>query len=309
MNLKRCPNNPILKPTKNKWENNEVFNPGVVFFKGKIHMLYRATSKEDKNYISRLGYAVSEDGFQFKRRSEPILKLRKPYEKWGMEDPRITKIDGICYITYVVLKHPANSGYATPQTAVMSTRDFKKFKRLGKITSPGADDKDVVLFPEKIKGRYTFLHRPNLWTGEKYETAFPSIWISHAHKFKKLWHPELLIKPKFAWEELKIGSGPPPIKTKKGWLLIYHGVSNRLNYRVTAALLDLNDPRKVIARLDEPILKPENSYEIRGEQGIVFPTGAILREGRLIVYYGAADKYVCAAYCNLEELLSCFKKR
>ena len=128
MKLTRYKKNPILKPTKNKWENLEVFNPGVTYFNEKIYMLYRAIGK-DKDYISRIGLAISKDGFNFRRFSRPLINLKEDYEKYGMEDPRITKFDHTYYITYVVLKNPALSGYATPQTALMSTKDFKKFKK------------------------------------------------------------------------------------------------------------------------------------------------------------------------------------
>jgi len=322
MKLKRYKKNPILKPTKNKWENLAVTNPGVIYYKNKIHMLYRAIGN-DPYSTSKLGYATSTDGFNFKRYNKPIFPLKEDYEKYGTEDPRITQIGNTLYITYVVLKNPANSGYALPQTAVASTKDFKKFKRHGKITSPGAEDKDVLLFPEKINKQHVFLHRPNLWTGKEYETIYPSIWISKSIRFKKLWSSELLLKPKYEWEMMKIGGGCPPIKTNKGWLLIYHGVecpipleeyiqqpsTCKITYSVGAALLDLKNPKKVIARLKEPILEAKKSYETEGPKKVVFPTGYVLQEEDLIIYYGSADKYVSIAYCNLQDLLNTFKIR
>lgn len=308
MKLTRYKGNPILKPSRNKWESKAVFNPGVVL-DNKIKMLYRAIG-EYKNGISRLGYAESTDGFNFNRLKKPVLRLEEDYEKYGMEDPRITKFGDKFYITYVVLRNPALSPNPLPQTALAVTEDFRKFKRLGKITSPGADDKDVLLFPERFRNEYAFIHRPNKWVGYRYETQFPSIWISHSSKFVKLWHPHLLMKPKFSWESMKIGGGCPPIKTERGWLVIYHGIDDDFTYRVGAVLLDLKNPRRVLARLKEPILEPKKAYEREdGVKKIVFPTGAVVEDSKLLVYYGASDRYIAVAYCNLEELLNSFEEQ
>jgi len=308
MKLKRCDKNPILKPKKsNKWESKGVFNPGVVFYKGKVHMLYRAIG-EFKNYISRCGYAKSSDGIKFERNNRPALKPEVYYEKWGCEDPRISRIEDTFYITYVVLKKSAITPNPIVQTALASTEDFKDFDRLGKITFRGADDKDVVLLPEMIKGKYFFLHRPNRWTGKKYETTDPSIWISEIGSFNKLKKWNLLMKPKYYWEEMKIGSGTPPIKTEKGWLVIHHGVDRNLCYRAGAFLLDLNNPRRVIGRTKEPILEPLKYYEREGNKKVIFPTGAYVKDGKINVYYGASDKYVCLASGSLNDLLNSMTK-
>ncbi len=304
MKLKRADNNPILKPRKtNKWESEGVFNPGIAYYRGEVHMLYRAIG-EFKNYISKCGYAKSKDGIRFFRKDKPVLKPELYYEKWGCEDPRITRIGDTFYITYVVLNKSAVKPNPVVQTALASTKDFKDFDRLGKITFKGAEDKDVVLLPEMIKGKYFFLHRPNRWTGRKYETTEPSIWISEIGNFNKLKSWKLLMKPKYYWEKMKIGSGAPPIKTDEGWLVIHHGVDQHLCYRAGAFLLDLKNPRKVIARTENPILEPIKYYERESFKKIVFPTGAFVKNRKLYVYYGASDKYVCLAYCGLKELLN-----
>lgn len=304
MKLKRCDKNPILKPRKgNHWESKAVFNPAIAYYKGEVHMLYRAIG-EYKRCISKCGYAWSTDGIRFNRKEKPALKPELDYEKWGCEDPRMTLIDDTFYVTYVVLNKPAVMPDPVIQTALASTKDFKEFERLGKITFKGADDKDVVLFPEMINGNYFFLHRPNRWTGRKYETTFPSIWISEIGHFNKLKKWNLLMKPKYDWERVKIGSGTPPIKTEKGWLVIHHGIDGNNCYRVGAFLLDLKNPRKVLARSKEPILEPIKDYEREQAKKIVFPTGAYVKNGKLNIYYGASDKYICLASCNLKGLLS-----
>lgn len=301
MLLKRFKDNPILKP-EFEWEINGAFNPCVVQNKNKIIMLYRGM---DSDYISHIGCAESIDGIHFKKNKKPLVELKEDYEKYGMEDPRIIKLEGKFYITYIILAEPPFSGKNNlPQTAVMYTKDFKNFTRIGKITSKGANDKDVLIFPEKIRGHYYFIHRPDQWTGAGYKTCAPSIWISHTEKFEKLWHPTLLLRPESKWEEYKVGGGCPPIKTKKGWICIYHGITKDLTYSAGAFLLDLNNPRKVIAKLKKPILRAQEDYEKTSDgKWVVFPTGAIVLNDQLFVYYGAGDRFSCLATCKLDELL------
>jgi len=309
MKLKRYTDNPILKPNKfHKWESKAVFNPGVVFHEGKIHMLYRAIG-DYEYYVSRLGYAYSKDGIKFKRFKRPVFTQERKYERYGFEDPRITKIKNKIYVTYVVLSKYANKPNPFPQIAIASTDDFRHFNRLGRITPKDAEDKDLVLFPEKINNKYMVLHRPYKWVGVKYNVKIPSIWIADSKYLKRLWSPKQLFKPKEDWEKVKVGSGCPPIKTNKGWLVIYHGVDKKMVYRVGAFLLDLKNPKKIIGKLREPILEPKKRYEREGfKKKVVFPTGAIIKEENLLVYYGCADKRISLAYCNLEELLNLFKK-
>ncbi len=166
------------------------------------------------------------------------------------------------------------------------------------------DNKDVVLFSEKINQKYQVLHRPRNWVGSKFGVDKPSIWIAEGNSLSNFERNTVLMKPKQDWEELKIGSGPPPIKTKHGWLLIYHGVDKDLVYRAGAAILDLDNPVKVLARTKEPILQPEEPYERFGDvNNVVFPTGACVIDERLHVYYGGADKVCCPAVVELNALL------
>jgi len=184
------------------------------------------------------------------------------------------------------------------------TKDFKSYIRAGRLTDPTLDDRDVVLFPEKINGKYIMMHRPLEWVGDKYGTRFPAIWISLADDLLGFRKSKLLAKAKYDWESGKIGINTPPIKTSHGWLTIYHAVGSDKYYRLGALLLDLNDPTRVLHRTTGWIMQPERDYEIEGYyRGCVFPCGKVLIEGTLFVYYGAADKYVAVATCPLDELI------
>ncbi|HYT46028.1 MAG TPA: glycosidase, partial [Methylomirabilota bacterium] len=226
------------------------------------------------------------------------------YEKYGIEDPRLVTIDNEIFLTYVVLSDYVAKGAISSSSALATTNDFHNHTRLGIISSKGSDNKDVVLFPEKINQKYLVLHRPRNWVGSKFGVDKPSIWIAEGNSLSNFENHTLLMKPEQDWEELKIGSGPPPIKTKHGWLLIYHGVDKDLVYRAGAAILDLDNPVKVLARTKEPILQPEEPYERIGDvNNVVFPTGACVIDERLHVYYGGADKVCCLAVVELNALL------
>lgn len=341
MKFKRYNKNPILKPALgHKWESKAVFNCGVIYDKKKVHMLYRAIG-EHKNYISRLGYAKSKDGIYFQRLKKPVFVPEKSYEKWGIEDPRIVKIEGKFYITYAVLsRHAIKNGGGIHQTALASTKDFVRFKRHGIITPKKTNDREVALFPEKINGKYVMLHRPQ-WTKEtvfkrngklyletkyrnikwplkeipRYLPEKQSIWIAYSKDLKNWSGHKVLMEPSEKWEEIQIGVGAPPIKTNKGWLLIYHGVAGPGQkavyikslgiHRAGACLLSLKNPSRIIARTKKPILEPEKKYELFGDtQKVVFPEGAVVIKDKLFVYYGAADKTICLATCNLDKFLN-----
>lgn len=310
--LERHKKNPILLPNdSNWWESKAVFNCAVLPDNNRIHMLYRAVGEYEK-YISRIGYASSSDGFCFTRRREIALAPSEEYEKYGIEDPRLVKIDQEIYLSYVVLSTYV-SQRPSASTALATTNDFSNYTRLGIITSKGSDNKDVVLFPENVNQqlsdgtgnlKYLFLHRPSTWVGSKYGVHRPSIWIGEGASLTNFEKHTLLIKPEQQWEMLKVGAGPPPIKTKEGWLLIYHGVDRDHVYAAGAALLDLKDPTKVIARTKKPVLEPNEPYEKNGDvNNVVFPTAAYVMDEKLFVYYGAADKVCCLATIDLENFL------
>lgn len=306
LQLKRSKNNPILIPDQNSWwERKAVFNCAVLYDGKIIHMLYRAIG-EYENYVSRIGYASSNDGFGFTRSKDPVLYPPLDYERFGIEDPRLITVDNKTYVTYVVLSDYVKNNPLV-STALAKTEDFSYYERLGIITVPGSQDKDVVLFPKTIEestSRYMLLHRPSVWVGSQYKTEKPSIWIAEGDSVTNYFKHSLLIKPEESWEILKIGAGVPPIKTEKGWLVIYHGVDEKHVYSAGAILLDLEVPTKILGKSRTPILSPEEQYEINGDvNNVVFPTGACILDNELFVYYGAADKVCCLATIELKELL------
>ena len=323
--LQRYEKNPVLIPNEaNWWESKAVFNCAILHYENKFHMLYRAIGEYER-YISRIGYASSTDGYSFARSNHIALEPTQDYEKYGIEDPRMVEIDNQVYITYVILSAYVTDGAVVEaSTALATTTDFLKYTRLRVITSKGSNNKDVVLFPEKMSqqqssvlssstssnnadgaGKYFFLHRPSSWIGSTYGVDKPSIWLGEGNALTNFEKHTLLLKPEEDWEELKVGAGPPPIKTRAGWLVIYHGVSREKVYSAGAALLDLHDPSKIIGRTKTPILEPKEPYEKLGDvNNVVFPTGAcIVDNDKLFVYYGAADKVCCLATADLNYLL------
>ena len=325
--LERYKKNPILVPNEaNWWESKAVFNCAILHYENKFHMLYRAIGEYER-YISRIGYASSTDGYSFVRSNHIALEPTQDYEQYGIEDPRMVEIDNQVYITYVILSAYVTDGaIVEASTALATTTDFLKYTRLGVITTKGSNNKDVVLFPEKMSqqqqqqssvlsssssnntdgtGKYFFLHRPSGWIGSKYGVNKPSIWLGEGNALTNFEKHTLLLKPEEDWEELKVGAGPPPIKTRTGWLVIYHGVSRNKVYRAGAALLDLHDPSKIIGRTKTPILEPKEPYEKFGDvSNVVFPTGAcVVDNDKLFVYYGGADRVCCLATADLNYLL------
>jgi predicted GH43/DUF377 family glycosyl hydrolase len=291
MMLKRFIKNPILKPRReNDWESKLVFNPGAIFENGLFHLLYRAVGEDD---ISRIGYAVSANGYEFFRFDKPVFTPRGVAESKGCEDPRIVCLDGKFYMTYTAYSIKG------VRVSLASTRNFIQWERLG-VVLPDMENKDAVLFPEKINGRYAMLHRPM--------DPPRSIWIAYSDDllkwgdFKKVMGP---IEGK--WDGVGIGSASPPVKTEKGWLLIYHGIDEESVYRLGVALLDLNDPSRVIGRHPDPILQPEEDYELRGEiREVVFGCGICEVEDKYFTYYGAADRVICGATAEKKDLLDLF---
>ena len=295
----RAKENPILSAADVPGAN-AVFNPGAAQFDGETVLLLRV---EERTGMSRLAVARSADGISGWT-VEPDRGLT-PHpdrfeERWGIEDARITAIDHTYYIVY--------TGYSEggPLVCLATTTDFETFERHGVLIPP--EDKDAALFPHTFDGRWALIHRP--------APAMPGlgahVWLS--------WSPDLhywgdgrIILPARRggwWDANKVGLGPPPLRTEKGWLLCYHGVrvtgSGSL-YRVGLALLDLEDPCSVLARTDEWVFGPAESYERSGDvPGVVFPTGWVLGEDgdTLRLYYGAADSVVGVATASLRSLLA-----
>jgi predicted GH43/DUF377 family glycosyl hydrolase len=296
--LIRSNTNPIIAPRPNQdWEAYGTFNPGAVRAAGAIHLLYRAV---DANGISRLGYARSLEGTEITDRSSiPVLEPSADWEELGCEDPRITPFDGSFYVTYTAYS------WRGPRIALASTTDFVKFEKHG-LVGPDLNDKDCVLFPDRINGRIAILHRLESRVQIAYFQDFEALMNSGEfwEDYVKHFDDYDIIRPKYPWEELKVGIGPPPIKTKRGWLVIYHGVSTERVYRAGAVLLDFDNPTKVLARTKNPILEPEMEFEKHGVvPNVVFPDGATIQNGTLLTYYGGADKVCCAASAPIGEFL------
>lgn len=328
--LQRYQDNPILSPNPpNDWENLAVFNPAAGYDEEEkqVILLYRAAEAHPE-YKCYFGLAISSDGYRFERVSdEPAFSPSiDGFDASTVQDPRMVKIGEYYYITYACrffpfgqFWQPQEKRYKPPvcppdfprvirnnatSSGLLLTKDFKTYIRAGRITDPILDDRDVILFPEKINNKYVMMHRPLEWVGEKYGTEFPAIWISTSDDLLGFRQSKLLAKVKYDWECGKIGINTPPIKTKEGWLTIYHAVGSDKYYRLGALLLDLENPQKILARTKDWIMQPEEDYEINGYyKGCVFPCGKVVIGETLFVYYGAADKYVALATCSLQELL------
>jgi predicted GH43/DUF377 family glycosyl hydrolase len=298
--LIRSPNNPIIEPRpKMTWESMGTFNPGAVKSGEITHVLYRAVNERG---ISSLGYATTTDGETILERSaEPVLAPSDPWEELGCEDPRITAIDGTFYVFYTAYSRRG------PRIAAASTTDFRSYTRYG-VVGPDYDDKDCALFPERIDGKFAAAHRitPNIEIAffERVHRIDRVSQDPHSKNYIKRIQANVIMKPEREWEEKKVGIGPPPIRTTAGWLVIYHGVDSNTVYRAGAALLDLENPRRVIARTPEPILEPEEDYERVGVvPNVVFPEGAVAIKDELRVFYGGADKVCCVASIPIKLLI------
>ena len=300
LKLVRSTKNPIIEPRPEiAWEIMATFNPGAVNSGEVIHMLYRAVNEHN---VSSLGHAITTDGETILDRSrEPTLAPVDTWEELGCEDPRITALDGRFYIFYTAYSRRG------PRVALASTTDFRSYERYG-VVGPDYDDKDAALFPELIRGKFAVVHRiePNIELAF-YDSIKQMERVSqnpYSKNYLKRIEANTILKPKWEWEEKKVGIGPPPIRTNAGWIVIYHGVDSNTVYRAGAALLDLENPFRVIARTPEPILEPEEAFERVGViPNVVFPEGAVLVKDELKVFYGGADRICCVASAPMKLLI------
>lgn len=250
--------------------------------------------------LSHLRLARSKDGIHFQVDEKPVIFPISEEESWGMEDPRITQIDTTYYITYTSV---TQNGAAV---SMMSTNDFSHFKRHGIIFAP--ENKDVVIFPKKIDGKYVAFHRP-----VPYGIGNPDMWIAKS--------PDLLHwgehrhfsgtseKTENSWDNERIGAGAVPFLTDKGWVEIYHAADDKNRYCLGALLLDKEDPSKIIGKTKSPLLQPEADYEKEGFfDDVVFTCGCLLEQNKVIIYYGAADDKICRADILLEDLFRKIEK-
>lgn len=317
--LQKHPDNPIITPVlKHVWEANATFNTAAIHEDGKVHFVYRAMGPHN---TSVLGYASSSDGIHIDERlDDPIYYPTEPFEVpvglpsinymsgggyGGCEDPRITRIEDTLYMTYV-----AYNGQDAPKVALTSIKldDFLQKRWIWAkpkiISSPHVVNKNCVIFPEKVRGKFVVMHRvfPNILIDMVNDLTFENFYLTGHYS----------ITPREdSWDSRKLGAGAPPIKTDDGWLLIYQAVDDRDpgRYKIGAMLLDLEDPTKILYRPDYPILEPTEWYENEGfKSGVAYPCGAVIKNDQLYVYYGGADTVICVASTPLKPFLHQLKK-
>lgn len=324
----------ILSETSLYFENQGVFNPAVIQENGRIHLFYRALSKRNHSCI---GYCSMKTPLLVKKRSKhPILTPMRDYESIGMEDPRIVKIDNLYYLTYT-----AFDGVNALGALALST-NLHNFYRWGLIVplilksealynkipastckrsysnqmkhDPNTEfvwDKNIVFFPRRIDGKLYFLHRIKpcilIASAKELQEINDDYWNSYLSKIKS---NTLSCEKLGIPEALYVGAGCPPIEINEGWLFIYHAVyeiNNELVYKAHCSLLDLNNPQLVIANLPYCLFEPTAEWEKIGNvNNVVFPTGAIIQENTIFIYYGGSDKRIGCSSCLLKELLQEF---
>jgi predicted GH43/DUF377 family glycosyl hydrolase len=302
------------------WECEGVFNPGAVRIGDTTHLVYRAVGSDG---VSRLGYASSKDGTNVDemlpfpvfsslvdrfipahlRRFSPVLYPSGG--SWGgCEDPRLVKIDNMIYLTYNAFD---GWDFIRIGLTMIEEEDFVnkrfKWKRPQLISPPGQIHKNWMLFPEKINGKFAMLH-----------SISPKVEIELLDSLDDIGHSQPYIASPVGargavddarWDTRMRGAGAPPVKTDKGWVVFYHANNKDEphKYKVGVLLLDLNDPKKIIGRLNFPILEPDEWYENDGKPGIVYVCGAVKRDDLIFLYYGGGDKRLCVAHLNTRELL------
>ena len=297
--------NPIIRARDIPFLTNSAFNAGATIVNGDTLLLLRV---EDRRGISLLTAARSRDGItDWRIDPEPTLSPSPedhPEEVWGIEDPRVTRIEEL--ELWAVLYTAYSRG--GPLVSLATTKDFKTFERKGVVMPP--EDKDAALFPVRFGDRWAMLHRP--------VTAFAGvgahIWISFSPDMKHWGDHQIVIPARRGgwWDANRIGLSPPPLRTDKGWLILYHGVritASGCIYRLGLALLDLEQPAKLLARGDEWVFGPEEDYEMVGDvDKVVFPCGWVTEGDRVRLYYGSADKCIALATASVSEMLKWLEK-
>jgi predicted GH43/DUF377 family glycosyl hydrolase len=327
----------LLERTQLEFENEGVLNPAVIRTGDSVHLFYRAVRKGNN---STIGYCRLDGPLTIAERSRtPILFPEFEYETRGVEDPRIVKIDDLYYLTYTAYDGVNARG------ALATSNELSGFKKQGIIVPPitysnfvylaesagkvdvnyyhnhkfyyqESDpekkimlwDKDVVFFPRRINKKLVFLHRIRPGIQIVSINNLDDLTMGFWDKYFENLDQNIVFNPVFTHESAYIGGGCPPIETESGWLLIYHGVEHSEKgeiYSACAALLDLNDPSKLIARLPYALFSPKYDWEIRGEvNNVVFPTGTCLFGNTLFIYYGAADTVIACVSVNMRNLVS-----
>lgn len=299
MRLQRHPANPILLPDpRSDWETYNVFNPSVILHNGLFHMHYRA---QGLDWVSRIGYAVSADGVHWNRLRRPVLEPSDGTDSRGVEDPRVTALNGTFYMCYTAYgrafggEKPTHAGGGiTPMIA--RSENLIAWERIAAIVR-GEDDKDHALFPRKIKGRYAALHRRR-----------PNVWLAYSDDLVH-WREQDMVaifgpRADNDWDSKSVGGNGAPIETEHGWLMSYHAYNNQHVYRLGVALLDLEHPERVIHRPKGFIFEPQELWELRGDvPNVVFSCANLVVGDQVYVYYGAADHVIGLATCDFAEAL------
>lgn len=298
--FKRYEGNPIIRAADLPYRANSVFNAGATKLGEDTLLLMRV---EDRRGLSHLTVARSRDGFRDWRIDKLPTFLpdpeNHPEEIWGVEDPRITLLEesGLYLVAYTAFSRGG------PLVSLATTRDFVKYERLGSIMPP--DDKDAALFPVRFDGRFALIHRPS----PGMPVVGAHMWISFSPDLKHWGDHQILIPARLGawWDAHKIGLSPPPLKTEEGWLVMYHGLRTTAAgsiYRLGLALLDLEEPQRVLLRGDEWIFGPQESYEREGDVAdVVFPCGWVNEDDELRLYYGASDTSIAVATARLSHVL------
>ncbi|MBN2652624.1 MAG: glycoside hydrolase family 130 protein [Spirochaetales bacterium] len=302
--VRRYKNNPILTASDIPYEVVTVHNAGVTKYNGKYIMLFRSHKTNGRSII---GIAESDDGYKFIPRDKPFIEpssdgIFGEYEEYGVEDLRICHMDsGEYLLTY--------SAYSKHGVRIMLARtyDFQTVEKIAPISQ--ADMRNVVIFPEKIDGQYVRLDRPHS------EISPWSVWISYSPDLVYWGNSKIVMKPvTYHWDEMKIGPGATPFKTKEGWLNIYHGVFPTMSgavYRLGVALHKLDDPSVILGVGDDFILQPEDPWELSGYvDNVVFTCGAVDEEdGTVKIYWGGSDKVMCVGEADIQTLVDMCLKR
>lgn len=284
--LERHPASPLLYPNPlHEWESKNVFNAAVTYYNGLFHMHYRA---QGSDYVSRIGYAVSADGLRWNRLSEPALVPHQGRDDYrGVEDPRVTPLDGAFYMTYTA--YGANGYFPM----IARSENLITWEDIGPLER--AENKDHVLFPERIGGRYVILHRRPR-----------HIWIAYSHDLRTWTDHQIIMSPRpdNGWDSVSIGSNGVPIRTPYGWLLFYHGYGPEMIYRSSVALLDLDDPRKVLHRPAGFIIEPVETWELKGDvPNVVFSCSNNVVGEQVYCYYAGADRLIGLATAPLAAVI------
>lgn len=339
----RSSKNPILRPNRSiSWQARKLYNPTVIYEEGIYHLFFRAVGRD---WISRIGHAVSSDGMKFVKNSEPLIIPQGEFETHGVEDPRITKIKNKYYLAYT-----AFDGYS-PRLSLATSYDLKRWRKHGPMIPQWSsyrahafrdlyDDLNDAPIPKKewIKagGIFPELFHTDYWMlfGDSH------IWMARSQNGIS-WYPypdwKPFLSPRIGtrlFDNTHVEMGPAPIRTEKGWLILYHGVDDKRAYQLGFILLDLKNPRKIVFRTDKPIFSPERNFETSGQVDIlpggikamknmsqeelekfikeskknkrmpqvIFCCGAVIVDGKLRIYYGAGDTYICTAVADLDEI-------